>query len=345
MTRKAYAASVRTARTCFTGAQNAGRMASYYRAEQMGIEVEKEWIATLDSRTRESHIRADGERVKYDELFSTGLRYPGDPNGQDASEIYNCRCTMRAIIPGVNDSKRISQNSDTNSMMFTSSENDGIMSFQRWYDLKRKSDSELVVKDVVENLKKLKPDYIEPKKHLKQPTEEEIIKNIGEYDEHGACTTQALAYIGNLKGYNVKDMCEDEAWKYISTREAVDAISRFPGVKSIKETGYDEFKTTKKLLQKIESGESYLMSTAEHSAIIKKDGDKLMFLELQGKRVNGWIKFDKDLDITLKKRFGCREHRTDEYGTSIVLSSYLMNLQSLIECKDLMEVIKYVNTV
>lgn len=88
----------RNARTAITSAQNAGRNESYRQAEEMGIEVMKEWLASLDSRTRDSHAKLDGERVKYDAKFSNGLRYPGDPDGAPG-EVYNCRCTMKAFLP------------------------------------------------------------------------------------------------------------------------------------------------------------------------------------------------------------------------------------------------------
>ena len=66
----------------------------------MGIEMQKEWMATLDSRTRHSHRRLDGETVEYDSEFSNGCRYPGDPKGKPA-EVYNCRCTMVARVKGI----------------------------------------------------------------------------------------------------------------------------------------------------------------------------------------------------------------------------------------------------
>lgn len=85
--------AVRAARTAVTAAQNAGRMDTYNAAEKMGIRLQKEWLATLDSRTRHSHRRLDGERRDPDEEFSNGCRYPGDPRGKPA-EVYNCRCTL-----------------------------------------------------------------------------------------------------------------------------------------------------------------------------------------------------------------------------------------------------------
>lgn len=63
------------------------------RAKQKGATIVKQWDSTLDSRTRESHQKLDGELVKVDEKFSNGLLYPGDSNGT-ASEVVNCRCAL-----------------------------------------------------------------------------------------------------------------------------------------------------------------------------------------------------------------------------------------------------------
>jgi hypothetical protein len=56
-----------------------------------GCDVVKQWDATLDSRTRDSHARVDGEIREEDEKFSNGLMFPGDPSGE-AAEVVNCRC-------------------------------------------------------------------------------------------------------------------------------------------------------------------------------------------------------------------------------------------------------------
>ena len=92
--------SMRNARTIMTAAQNAGRMDSYKEAEDMGIEMEKVWLSTLDERTRESHAEMYGEAADVDEEFSNGLMYPADPSG-DPSEVYNCRCTLISRVKGV----------------------------------------------------------------------------------------------------------------------------------------------------------------------------------------------------------------------------------------------------
>lgn len=95
--------AIRAARTAVTGAQNAGRLDSYLQAEEMGIALEKQWLATLDNRTRHNHAAADGQTVEADKPFTVGgfaLMYPGDPSGP-GHEIYNCRCTMTARVRGV----------------------------------------------------------------------------------------------------------------------------------------------------------------------------------------------------------------------------------------------------
>ncbi len=92
--------AARVARTSVTAAENAGRAASGFRAEAMGIRVRKEWLATLDLRTRSSHRHLDGEKAGMGEKFSNGLRYPGDPEGPGA-EVSNCRCTLAYAVEGV----------------------------------------------------------------------------------------------------------------------------------------------------------------------------------------------------------------------------------------------------
>lgn len=84
------------ARTAMTGAQNAGRIEGYKRAEGLGIKLEKEWLATLDGHTRRSHAMLDGQHVPTDQPFKSllgDIMYPGDPSARPAN-VYNCRCTL-----------------------------------------------------------------------------------------------------------------------------------------------------------------------------------------------------------------------------------------------------------
>lgn len=93
-------AAMKAARTAITSAHSLGKLKGYERAADMGIDVKKQWLAALDSRTRGSHRHLDGEMVELDAEFSNGLKYPGDPDGPP-SEVYNCRCTLVPVIGDV----------------------------------------------------------------------------------------------------------------------------------------------------------------------------------------------------------------------------------------------------
>ena len=97
--------ALRTARTAITGAQNAGRQDSYIAAEKMGIKMKREWLATLDNRTRHAHAVLDGQRVGVNEPFKVDgyeIMFPGDPTAK-AYLVYNCRCTLIAEVDGPKD--------------------------------------------------------------------------------------------------------------------------------------------------------------------------------------------------------------------------------------------------
>jgi HK97 family phage portal protein len=70
------------ARTEATAANNAGFQDAY---RQSGVANAKEWIATMDARTRDEHAALDGQIVPLDKTFGNGLPYPSEPN---------CRCVL-----------------------------------------------------------------------------------------------------------------------------------------------------------------------------------------------------------------------------------------------------------
>lgn len=90
------------ARTSVVGAANAG---SHEMAVASGIDMEKEWLATPDARTRPTHRHADGQRVGLHDKFTVGgyeCDHPGDYT-LPPSERYNCRCTQGYVIPDQDD--------------------------------------------------------------------------------------------------------------------------------------------------------------------------------------------------------------------------------------------------
>lgn len=94
--------AIRNARTFVTAAENAGRYDGFKEAERLGIKgIKKQWLATLDGRTRHSHRELDGQVVGWNEKFTSSLGsemlYPGDKDGAKAGDLYNCRCTMITV--------------------------------------------------------------------------------------------------------------------------------------------------------------------------------------------------------------------------------------------------------
>ena len=95
-------ASIRTARTMVTSAENKGRMDMLDEAESEGIIFKKKWISTDDTRTRDWHRELDGQLRDKDEPFENSvgeIMYPGDPSA-DAANVYSCRCSLGYEILG-----------------------------------------------------------------------------------------------------------------------------------------------------------------------------------------------------------------------------------------------------
>lgn len=82
----------------------------------MGIKLKKQWLATLDGRTRHAHAMLDGQTVGIDKPFKVDgydIMFPGDTSAPYYL-VYNCRCTMVADIGGVNSTgQRRARNSVT----------------------------------------------------------------------------------------------------------------------------------------------------------------------------------------------------------------------------------------
>lgn len=88
-----YRRALNITRTEAGRVQAIARQKSQTEAMKLGIEFEKEWISTLDNRTRNTHAKLDGQRVEPDEDFEVGGLKAKQPHMFGvASEDCNCRC-------------------------------------------------------------------------------------------------------------------------------------------------------------------------------------------------------------------------------------------------------------
>ncbi len=86
----------RAATIARTELHSASNFASWASTETLNIPLQKEWIASGDGRTRETHIVANGQLRAKHAAFDVGgrsMQYPGDPAG-GPKEVINCRCVL-----------------------------------------------------------------------------------------------------------------------------------------------------------------------------------------------------------------------------------------------------------
>lgn len=99
VTQLAPARAVAIVRTELVAAGNQG---SLLGAQATGVKLEKFWISTKDSRTRQSHAAANGQGAPLqDGFFLVGgehCRYPADPM-LSAGERARCRCAVGYRAP------------------------------------------------------------------------------------------------------------------------------------------------------------------------------------------------------------------------------------------------------
>lgn len=117
----------------------------------MGIPMEKEWLATLDGRTRHEHRMLDGMHVPVDEKFEVEgyeIEYPGDPSADDGM-VYNCRCTLIARI------KDFEHDLSDMDSRISNDEDVGDMTYDEWKESRDiRSDSITKQDDIAETMQR-----------------------------------------------------------------------------------------------------------------------------------------------------------------------------------------------
>jgi SPP1 gp7 family putative phage head morphogenesis protein len=208
--------AIRNARTYTTAAENKGRIDSYERAEKLGIQTNKKWIATLDDRTRAEHRHLDGMSVSPDEDFKVDgytISFPGDPSAEPEM-FYNCRCTLVADIVGYpyNDERKDDKLGD--------------MSYEEWKHAKDKESKEEAKEEPVkEEPKELKIDKLE--KVMKEKDYQEFYELVDNaenrklYEMYGEVGTYSYKSGGGRYTHG-SDAIE---FSYEKSREGIDKYS------------------------------------------------------------------------------------------------------------------------
>lgn len=96
-----YRRALNITRTEAGRVQAVARQKSQLEAEKLGIEFEKQWVATLDKRTRHNHQELDGQRVKPSGYFEINGHKALQPHMFGiASEDIACRCRTISRLKG-----------------------------------------------------------------------------------------------------------------------------------------------------------------------------------------------------------------------------------------------------
>lgn len=93
--------AMRIAQTENHRTRSAGRLASLEEGQERGLDLKKQWLATVDGNTRDSHQELDGKTIDLDKNFE-GEEGSGPAPGMlgSASEDINCRCDLIEIVDG-----------------------------------------------------------------------------------------------------------------------------------------------------------------------------------------------------------------------------------------------------
>ena len=81
---------------------NAGAYLNSEELKEEGVRIRRQWVATLDGSTRDSHQSLDGQFEDDNGLFWIGgdsARYPSDFS--DPANSINCRCTVIDVVQGL----------------------------------------------------------------------------------------------------------------------------------------------------------------------------------------------------------------------------------------------------
>lgn len=93
--------AMRIVRTEGNRLANAGNFAASATSKAQGVDIVRQWDATLDTRTREAHSRLDGQREDKDGYFKVEGQRAKYPSGFGVGRLdINCRCAVVDVVAG-----------------------------------------------------------------------------------------------------------------------------------------------------------------------------------------------------------------------------------------------------
>lgn len=103
LTEANYKQALRIARTEGGRVQSTAKQKAYEEAKDKGVDIQKQWMSTLDQKTRDTHQSLDGQTVDIEDEFESesGNKAKGPKLFGVASEDVNCRCTTLTIVNGI----------------------------------------------------------------------------------------------------------------------------------------------------------------------------------------------------------------------------------------------------
>lgn len=334
----ARGSAVRNARTTVTSAENKGRMDVLHDAEEKGVIVHKVWQAARDDRTREAHLKLDGQEREIDEPFDSDLgeiMYPADPDARPEN-VYNCRCTLTYKVIGFGN-KRIDEGNK-----WQEPEQDEAQAVSLHTS---NMESYNVLKGNLESGNVSHRDV----ELLKAPISgDEIISKISGGDKTtGSCASLGFAYVGNTCGLDVTDYRGGNSQRTFSSLDSIRKMCESANA-DLKEYKFTrELKEATELLKNLSvSDKEYYFTVGRHAAIIRKDAEHgLQYLELQSASENGWKNFTNE---TLQRRFACRKtpDTVNVGGKKVTFekTAFLADVSTFQPTDEFRDILGYINT-
>lgn len=319
--------AVRIARTEGHRIQQASTYDAQKAAKAKGADVVKQWDATLDGRTRDTHRLLDGQIREVDEPFEVrGMTamMPGD-FGRPEEDIH-CRCVSLTRAKWALDDSEL-QTLQERAEYYGLDKSKSFEDFkQKYLNLPEDADKRDIralekpveskdehYRKCIDIFKNAGVEYNPVKSHTRKLTQEEIIKELAGADKTtGSCASVAMTYIGQKLGLSVRDFRGGKSMESFRDWDNLESLVQMEGMKVFRAKGASSLTVGNRLLKKVEQGKEYYLCVGRHASIVRKTEEGvLQYLELQADYSEtarygaGWHDFTSNPKRILNWRFGC----------------------------------------